>query len=279
MDLITDTSSCPELPNGSVVTIGAYDGLHLGHRAVIDIVRSRAAAMNAASAVVTFDRHPAAVVRPESAPRLLTDSAQKVELLATTGIDLTVMLHFDEQRAAETAERFVERRCSCNVFGHERSSWVWISISAINDGATWPYWPRWVSSTGSRSFRWSCWSGPTTSMSRFPPPLSGGPWPVARSTWPLDCLVGRSKCGGRWLRVTSEGDYWDFHCQRDGAREHVRARRWGICGLPEQPDGERFACAINFGRRPTFSTSMPTIPSSRPTCWSSPVTSMASRPR
>ena len=53
MDVIADTGSCPELPNGSVVTIGAYDGLHLGHRAVIDIVRGKAAELQAASAVVT----------------------------------------------------------------------------------------------------------------------------------------------------------------------------------------------------------------------------------
>ncbi|MDP4973817.1 MAG: hypothetical protein NWP78_04055, partial [Ilumatobacteraceae bacterium] len=63
----------------SVVTIGAYDGVHLGHRAVIAQVRARAAALGARSVVVTFDRHPASVVRPESAPKLLTDAQQKLE--------------------------------------------------------------------------------------------------------------------------------------------------------------------------------------------------------
>ncbi|HJR25260.1 MAG TPA: hypothetical protein VJ804_07290, partial [Acidimicrobiales bacterium] len=55
---------------GSVVTIGAYDGVHLGHQAVIAEVRRRAADAGAEATVVTFDRHPAAVVRPASAPRL-----------------------------------------------------------------------------------------------------------------------------------------------------------------------------------------------------------------
>lgn len=91
----------------SVVTIGAYDGVHIGHRRVIERVRSIAADESLRSVVVTFDRHPASVVRPESAPRLLTDLAQKLELLESTGIDDIEVIHFDEERATETAEEFV----------------------------------------------------------------------------------------------------------------------------------------------------------------------------
>jgi len=58
--------------------------------------------------VVTFDRHPATVVRPESAPRLLCDLDQKLELLAATGVDATYVVTFDAERAAETAESFVK---------------------------------------------------------------------------------------------------------------------------------------------------------------------------
>jgi riboflavin kinase/FMN adenylyltransferase len=92
---------------GSVVTIGAYDGVHLGHQAVITEVRRRAQATGSASAVVTFDRHPAAVVRPESAPRLLTDLDQKLELLEATGVDRCLVIAFDEARSKEPAEDFV----------------------------------------------------------------------------------------------------------------------------------------------------------------------------
>ena len=109
VQVVRDSAACPDLPAGSVVTIGAYDGLHRGHRTVIDEVRSRAAALDAASAMVTFDRHPAAVVRPESAPRLLCDLDQKLELLEESGLDLVVVIAFDEAAAAETAEAFVER--------------------------------------------------------------------------------------------------------------------------------------------------------------------------
>ncbi|HET8620781.1 MAG TPA: bifunctional riboflavin kinase/FAD synthetase [Acidimicrobiales bacterium] len=107
MEVLRDLSSCPRPPEGTAVTIGAYDGVHLGHQAVIAEVRRRAAERELASAVVTFDRHPASVVRPESAPRLLTDLDQKLELLAATGIDYCLVITFDETRRRETAEDFV----------------------------------------------------------------------------------------------------------------------------------------------------------------------------
>jgi riboflavin kinase/FMN adenylyltransferase len=94
---------------GSAVTIGAYDGVHLGHRYVIGELRRLAAERGLRTVVVTFDRHPATVVRPDSAPRLLCDLDQKLELLASTGVDETVVLEFDEARSQETAEDFTLR--------------------------------------------------------------------------------------------------------------------------------------------------------------------------
>jgi riboflavin kinase / FMN adenylyltransferase len=92
---------------GSVVTIGAYDGIHSGHRQLIGRVLAQAEELGAAAGVVTFDQHPAAVVRPESAPSILTDQDQKLELLAETGVDFTVVVHFDDQRVVEPPEDFV----------------------------------------------------------------------------------------------------------------------------------------------------------------------------
>ena len=74
--------TCAPPAGGSAVTIGAYDGVHLGHRYSCASSARQAAARGLASAVVTFDRHPATVVRPDSAPPLLTDLDQKLELLA-----------------------------------------------------------------------------------------------------------------------------------------------------------------------------------------------------
>lgn len=100
----------PEELSGArtAVTIGAYDGVHLGHRLLLSLLSDEASSRGVRSAVVTFDRHPATVVRPESAPLLLTDTEQKLELLASCGVDLAVVVPFDEVRANETAEEFVD---------------------------------------------------------------------------------------------------------------------------------------------------------------------------
>ena len=93
----------------SVVTIGAYDGVHRGHQAVIGQVRKEAQQLSCQSVVVTFDKHPASVVRPESAPKLLTDLDQKLELLQQTGIDATLIVEFNRERSTEDPALFVKR--------------------------------------------------------------------------------------------------------------------------------------------------------------------------
>jgi riboflavin kinase/FMN adenylyltransferase len=107
MEVLAGGAPCPAPARGTVVTIGAYDGVHLGHRALLARVRSMADELGAAAAVVTFDRHPATVVRPQSAPKLLTDLGQKLELLASTGLDYAHVVQFDEARSRESAEDFV----------------------------------------------------------------------------------------------------------------------------------------------------------------------------
>jgi riboflavin kinase / FMN adenylyltransferase len=96
------------LGRGTAVTIGAYDGVHRGHRAVLRLVHELAIARDLATVVVTFDRHPAEIVRPESAPTLLTTLDQKLELLdATDLVDACVVIGFDDSRSKETAPEFV----------------------------------------------------------------------------------------------------------------------------------------------------------------------------
>jgi riboflavin kinase/FMN adenylyltransferase len=107
VEVVDGPEHCTPPTGGSAVTIGAYDGVHLGHRHLLDELLRRAAARQLTSVVVTFDRHPATVVRPQSAPSLLTDREQKLELLAAAGIDRTLVVPFDEARANETAEEFV----------------------------------------------------------------------------------------------------------------------------------------------------------------------------
>ncbi|MCA1692630.1 MAG: bifunctional riboflavin kinase/FAD synthetase [Actinobacteria bacterium] len=109
MDVVIHPAGFPRLSEASAVTIGAYDGVHLGHQAVLRELRRRAEAQGLSTAVVTFDRHPATVVRPESAPKLLTDLDQKLEVLGATGdVDVTVVVTFDLLRSQEEPEDFVE---------------------------------------------------------------------------------------------------------------------------------------------------------------------------
>jgi riboflavin kinase/FMN adenylyltransferase len=91
----------------SVVTIGAYDGVHAGHRRLIGEVLRVAAERGLRSVAVTFDRHPATVVRPQSAPKVITDLEQKLDLLGGAGLDEVVVIPFDAERASESAEDFV----------------------------------------------------------------------------------------------------------------------------------------------------------------------------
>lgn len=108
MKVVTDAFGSTPAPRGAVVTIGAYDGVHLGHQAVLRLVRELAEAREHEAVCLTFDRHPAEVVRPESAPCVLTELEQKLELLDATGfLDTTCVLTFDEKRSREPAEEFV----------------------------------------------------------------------------------------------------------------------------------------------------------------------------
>jgi riboflavin kinase/FMN adenylyltransferase len=109
VQIITDLARPPWPDERTVITIGAYDGVHIGHQAVIAQVKALAAREGARSVVLTFDRHPATVVRPESAPLLLTTLDQRLELLSATGLDGTIVLHFDEVQAKESPESFIER--------------------------------------------------------------------------------------------------------------------------------------------------------------------------
>ncbi|KQO99931.1 bifunctional riboflavin kinase/FAD synthetase [Leifsonia sp. Leaf264] len=93
----------------SVVTIGKFDGVHAGHRAVIDRLRATAHREGLAAVVVTFDRNPLALLNPQKCPASLVSNEQKLELLGETGIDATLLVAFDQAFAAQSPEDFVRR--------------------------------------------------------------------------------------------------------------------------------------------------------------------------
>jgi riboflavin kinase/FMN adenylyltransferase len=250
--VITDLSVSPWPDQRAVVTIGAYDGVHLGHRAVIRQVRERAAALGALSVVVTFDRHPASVVRPEAAPRLLTTPEQKIELLSQTGVDAVVVVPFSAEQAKETPVDFVTRvlvdtlRTKAVIigsdfhFGHMRQGNVTllremgerhdftcepIVLVPRADGVNEP-----VSSTAIRRA------------------LAGGEIDSATR------MLGRAH---EVRGVVIEGDQRGRTIGFPTANVNIPA---GMClpsdgvyaGIYRRPDGSEHSCAINLGRRPTF---------------------------
>ncbi len=93
--------------SGTVVTIGNFDGVHLGHLALVRRTVELARASDRRSIAVTFDPHPAAVLRPDAVPLLLQSVAQRVAALEEQGIDEVVLVEFTPELAAQSAEEFV----------------------------------------------------------------------------------------------------------------------------------------------------------------------------
>lgn len=91
----------------SAVSIGKFDGVHAGHRALIDAMLRQADAEQLTSVAVTFDRNPLEYLAPEKCPKSLVSMRQKLELLAETGVDATVVLAFDQALASQSPEDFV----------------------------------------------------------------------------------------------------------------------------------------------------------------------------
>ena len=92
----------------TVVTFGVFDGIHLGHQAVINTLLKRAAHDNLMSVLVGFYPHPLAFLAPERCPSILTPLSKRIEILQQFGIDEIVMLSFDAQIASMSPESFVE---------------------------------------------------------------------------------------------------------------------------------------------------------------------------
>ena len=252
MHVVTDLSVSPWPNERAVITIGAYDGVHRGHRAVIAQVQARAAELGARSVVVTFDRHPASVIRPDAAPRLLTNASQKLELLADTGVDATVVVPFSAAQARETPVDFVERvivnalRTQAVIvgsdfhFGHMRQG----NITLLRE-------------LGERH-DFTC--EPVVLIPR----ADGVDEPIS-STAIRRALAGgeietATRLLGRALEVRGTVVTGDQRGRTIGfATANVEIPN-GMClpsdgvyaGLYRRPDGSEHACAINLGRRPTF---------------------------
>ena len=119
------TAALPRAAEGTVLTVGSFDGVHLGHQAVVAEVARRAAAGRRPSVLVTFEPHPLAVVNPQAAPPLLTTGAERREILAQLPLDYVLFLRFDRRLAALSPDDFVRQvllaHCGMRdlVFGYD----------------------------------------------------------------------------------------------------------------------------------------------------------------
>src|SRR5215217_138619 len=102
-------SGLPPDVHATVVTVGTFDGVHRGHRDVLDRLAARAATLGLRSVLVTFEPHPLEIVNPAAAPLLLTVGEEKREVLAESGIDYVAVVPFTPTLARYAAEEFVTR--------------------------------------------------------------------------------------------------------------------------------------------------------------------------
>lgn len=239
---------------GAVVTIGAYDGVHLGHRLVISEVCRLACDRDLRSVVVTFDRHPAQVVRPESAPALLTSLDERLELLSSTGIDATMVVTFDETRMNEPPEDFVREILvdALNVkvvvvgddfhFGRERKGNVELLIRL---GAELGFEVVGLDLVGSDGHPTS---GMKVSSTQIRQVLKAGD--VVRAAE----LLGRPhEVRGIVIHGDARGRQLGFPTANVAVDPEICLPADGIyAGWYFRPDGTRLPTAINLGRRPTF---------------------------
>jgi len=107
--VMTGINELSAASTGSAVTIGTFDGVHLGHRALIARTIRRARERGLRSVVVTWDRHPNVTLRPAYVPPLLTGERRKLELLEETAVDAVALVAFDEELSRLTPETFAAR--------------------------------------------------------------------------------------------------------------------------------------------------------------------------
>lgn len=252
MEVLRDDERPSHPHHGCAATIGVYDGVHLGHQAVIRATQEEAARHGVRTAVVTFDRHPATILRPESAPLLLTTLDQKLELLEATGVDCAVVVTFDERRAHESAEDFarevlVDRLRARAVvvgedfhFGHRRRGNVAMlrELGAVH-GFTVEGLGLLPSPTGVDE---------PVSSTAIRRALAGGDVAAAAR------MLGRPfELRGTVVRGDQRGRLLGFPTANVPVPRSMAVPADAVyAGWYVRPDGTEHPAAINLGRRPTF---------------------------
>jgi riboflavin kinase / FMN adenylyltransferase len=252
--VIRDTSPAADIPQGAVVAMGNFDGVHLGHRAVIAAALQMGRAHGRPALAVTFEPHPRSFFSPNSPQFRLTDEAGKLRLLAGTGLAGVVVMTFDKARAGTTAQEFIhhdliERLGISGIavgydfhFGKGRVGSPSLLVSEaprlgieVDVQAHVDIEERPVSSSAIRMALAEGQIEDATSM-------LGGPWFVAG-----EVIHGEKR--GRDLGYPTANIRLDKTC---GLKHGIYAVRVGL-------GAERLDGVASFGRRPTFDNGAPLL--------------------
>ena len=252
--LIRDSDPPASIPKGMVVAMGNFDGVHLGHRAVIDAALRMGQAHGKPAFAVTFEPHPRSYFSPNTPQFRLTDEAAKLRLLAGTGLSGAVVMTFDRRRAETTAQDFIHHDLIKRL-----------GISGIAVGYDFHFGKGRVGSPGllvSEAPRLGIEVDVQTHVDIAERPVSssairmalaegqideatamlGGPWFITG-----DVIHGEKR--GRDLGYPTANIRLDRNC---GLKHGIYAVRVGL--------GEaRYDAVASFGRRPTFDNGAPLL--------------------
>ena len=248
MEIVRGIDRLPVGDEPAVVTVGFFDGVHLGHRAVLERTVEAAAERSVRSIAVTFDRHPREILTPGQEPRLLTTVERKARLVAATGIDVLVVLEFTEPFSRVPAEDFVRDVLVGGLhaahavmganftFGHRAAG----TIDRLPElGA-----PHGMTAEGVPLLELE---GRRVSSSSVRDALSAGDL-----AWPLEALGRRFVLDGEVVSGHGRGKGLGYPTANLRTWPRLLLPGQGIYAGVAQRGEERFLAAIDVGTNPTF---------------------------
>ena len=248
VQIVREIGSLPLDGAPAVATVGFFDGVHVGHRAVFRRVVEEASARELRSVAVTFDRHPREVLTPGAEPRLLTTVERKAELIAACGIDVLVVLAFDRDFSLVPAEAFVRDVLAGGVHAVHAAMGANFTFGFKALG-TMEALPALAAPFGMTAETVALveLGGRTVSSSSVREALAGGDL-----DWPVAALDRRFVLDGEVVTGHGRG--------RDLGFPTANLRTWPRLLLPGQGiyagvaehRGERYRAAIDVGTNPTF---------------------------
>jgi riboflavin kinase/FMN adenylyltransferase len=251
MEIVRGLHALPLPADPSAVTVGFFDGVHLGHQEVIRRTVDAAQERDARSVAVTFDRHPREILTPGEEPRLLTTVERKAALIEGVGIDVLVVLEFTRQFSEISAEDFVRdvlvgglhavhARVGANfTFGHRAAGTV-ATLREIGE-------PLGMTADEVGLFTID---GRVVSSSSIREALAAGDL-----SWPRLALGGRFAVDGEVVAGAGRGKGLGYPTANLRTWPRLLLPGQGIyAGIAELADGSRYVAAIDVGTNPTFGT-------------------------